>query len=653
MSGLLSGTFRDWQEIPEGVHGFTEEPVPLSVFVQDRRYLSNPRLSDEQYEAVRHIEKVYYPETCRLLTTSADPDIRTYWSTPCRMTNLLTLEWGKGAGKDHICRVGSLRIAYLLQCLPDPQAYYEMPAQDTIHLLNVASSAPQASRAFFAPLRRAVARPGNWFENQGVEVVEVRNPRDRTKARAQQPNVRALQDTIRFAHGVEAISGHSDADSQEGLNLLAGFMDEVDAFKSRAELAKLRGNQLRESSTSAESVLAMLQTSASTRFPEIYKVVRISYPRYLGSTIQQLRVRGQADIEERGETSRHYVSGPKATWEVNPRVPGKHVFAEDYREDPVMAAAKYECRPSRAVNPYFANMVAVEACLEEHPEPPLRVSYIRDGRAWKPVYGFASRLYPVMGAAYAIHADMAISRDRAGIALAHVARWDEVAAVGQDYRGREVEVREPRPVVRVDFSLAFEADISASPPLEIQIRWFRDLILELIRRGFNVRRATMDGFQSSDSLQIIETHGIETDRVSTDLSEEPWRGLRDLAYEDRLRGFKDPLLVTELAGLSKLPNGKIDHPGDGSKDVADAVACACTGAVVLGGREDPSGARAYQSPDWPQPEPADELPEGMPGMGGLAFDGELPDYVAAGVPEQVNGPGWLFADTGEAYGGSV
>ena len=652
MSGSLADTFRDWHDVPEAAHGFTEEPVPLSVFVQDSRYLANPPLSEVQYEAVRHIEKVYYPDTGRLLATSADQAIREYWSQPCRMVNLVTLEWGKGAGKDHICRVGSLRIAYLLQCLPDPQAYYEMPAQDTIHLLNVASSAPQASRAFFAPLRRAVTRPGTWFENQGVEVVEVRNPRERTRAR-QQPNVRALQDTIRFAHGVEAISGHSDADSQEGLNLLAGFMDEVDAFKSRAELAKLRGNQLRESSTSAESVLAMLQTSASTRFPEIYKVVRISYPRYLGSTIQQLRVRGQADIEERGEASRHYVSGPKATWEVNPRVPGKHVFAEDYREDPVMAAAKYECKPSRAVNPYFANMLAVEACLEEHPEPPLRVSYVRDGRAWRPSYTFAQRLYPVSGAAYAIHADMAISRDRAGVSMAHVARWDEVAAVGHDRLGREVEVREPRPSVRVDFSLAFEADISESPPREIQIRWFRALILELIRRGFNIRRATMDGFQSSDSLQIIETHGIETDRVSTDLSEEPWRALRDLAYEDRLRGFKDPLLVTELAGLSKLTNGKIDHPGDGSKDLADAVACACTGAVVLGGSEDPSGARAYASAGWPVPELPEDLPIGMPvGAHHLGFEAELPDYVSAG-PEQISGPGWLFADTGDAYGGQV
>jgi hypothetical protein len=296
-------------------------------------------------------------------------------------------------------------------------------------------------------------------------------------------------------------------------------------------------------------------------------------------------------------------------------------------------------------------MLAVEACLEEHPEPPLQVAYVRDGHAWKPAYSFARRLYPVRGAAYAIHADMAISRDRAGIALAHVARWDEVTVTGHDERGREVPVLEPRPVVRVDFSAAFEADIGAVPPREIQVRWFRDLVLELIRRGFNVRRATMDNFQSADSLQILEAHGIETDRVSTDLSEEPWRALRNLAYEDRLRGYKDELLLIELAGLSKLPNGKIDHPADGSKDVADAVACACTGAIVLGGSEDPSGVRAFVSSGWAHPEP-EEMPVGMGGLKSLAFDGELPDYDV-NVPSQVAGPGWLFADTGEAYGGQV
>ena len=41
------------------------------------------------------------------------------------------------------------------------------------------------------------------------------------------------------------------------------------------------------------------------------------------------------------------------------------------------------------------------------------------------------------------------------------------------------------------------------------------------------------------------------------------------------------------------------------------------------------------------------------GMEALAFEGELPDYLPAAGPEHVNGPGWLFSDTGDAHDGMV
>jgi hypothetical protein len=59
--------------------------------------------------------------------------------------------------------------------------------------------------------------------------------------------------------------------------------------------------------------------------------------------------------------SRQYVSGPLATWEVNPRVKGKHQFASDYRNDPNAAAAKYECKPTRAIDAYFRNPIFKQA----------------------------------------------------------------------------------------------------------------------------------------------------------------------------------------------------------------------------------------------------------------------------------------------------
>lgn len=580
-------------------HILAEEPVPLSVFVQDKEYLANPPLSTLQYHAVRAIERIYYndmypqlaahfesPRPAGTLHVGTYATWRTenYWSEQLPMKNLITLQWGKGSGKDHICRVASMRIAYLLMCLRSPQEYYGLPDQDTIHLLNVASNSQQAQQAFFMPILRAVKK--GWFKDRC------------------QPK----QNVISYAKNIESISGHSDAESQEGLNLLCGIADEIDAFKSKKEMQARRGASAREPTKSAEGILTMMRSSSATRFPEIYKQVRISYPRYLGSMIQQLTDEGKRDLETHGEDSRHYVSGPYATWEVNPRVKGREVFAADYRDDPIMARSKYECQPARAINPYFRNVAAVDACFAPRPQSPLTINYALDEDSrrpsWSPIFSFAPDFIPIRGAIYAMHADLAVNGDRAGIAMAHVAKFHEYEAVAEDAEGRISTVREMRPTVKVDFCTSFSSDTGADPPREIQIRWARQLCFELIRRGFNVRRFTFDAFESRDSMQILEQKGIEALRVSTDVSEEPWRNLRDLLYEgrvvipapERFNDIERPapfLLREELFSLTKLPNGKVDHPVDGSKDEADAACCAIFGAVELGGQEEADDARAY------------------------------------------------------------
>lgn len=591
----------------------SELPVSLTTFVQDKRYLGNPPLSDVQYEAVRYAERVYLPETYTLLGSVDDPEIALYWSAPYRMVNFLTMQWGKGSGKDHISRIASLRVAYLLLCLKSPQAYFRMPEQDTINLLNVATSSGQANRAFFTPMRRAVSRPGNWFQDisEAVEIVGKR--RDPAKP---------LMNVIKFDKNVEAVSGHSDADSQEGLNLIFGVADEVDGFKSRHELETARGRQMRESPSSAESILDMLRTSASTRFPKTYKVVRISYPRYLGSTIQKLTAEAKLDNTQKGNASRHYVSGPLCTWDVNPRVK-RDDFAEDYEKDAALAQARYECRPSRAVNPYFGNEEALRAATREVPRQPVIITeYAMDGAAWFPVYNFAPDFKPLAGAQYAIHADLSVKGDRAGVAMSHVKRWDELRIIGTGERGEDVQLTETRPFVRNDFVISFEADAGAHPVREIQLRWYRMLVLELRRRGFNIRLASADGFQSTDTMQILQAHGIETKIFSTDKTEQHWVSLRDTAYENRLEMPAREVTIIELLGLSRLPNGKIDHLGESSKDEADALACSISGALELGGAEDPDGLLAWPGgdlTDWSGPSHAfeDMMPIGFARPRGL------------------------------------
>ena len=564
---------------------FEEAPVDLDTFIQDNKFLglNSIKLSPVQFEAVRTIERIYYPELYPLMAEGFDdPALKEYWGREMPVKNLVTLQWGKGSGKDAIARFSSLRVAYLLLCMKSPQDYFGIPDYDSIHLLNIAVNAKQAMNAFFNPMREATKR--GWFKDKA-------DPK---------------QDMIEYDKHVLAISGHSDAESQEGLNIMLGVADEIDAFRAKNEMVGL-GSRAREASTSAESILKMLKGSASTRFPRTYKRVVISYPRYIGSTIQQQTDEGRASIKEFGvEKSIHFVSGPLATWEVNPRIRGKEDFAEDYRKDPDEAASMYECKPKRATDAYFRNPAIFQIAVDKA-EQPITIDYDlvdtfsettkKTVRGWEPTFTFAPDFVSVPGARYAIHADLAIRGDRAGLAMSHIERWEERVENVTDETGFITQRHTQVPVLRNDFTISFEADISAKDhdgvtpkPREIQIRWVRQLVFELIKRDFYLGLVTYDGFQSADSMQVLESHGIETDRVSTDRDPDIWKTLKDVASEARLQMPYSSLLQKELEALSRGDKGKVDHPPGGSKDEADAFACSIVGAIALGGEEDPDGA---------------------------------------------------------------
>jgi hypothetical protein len=559
---------------------FAEEPVSLEVFVRDKKFMGSPALSPVQFECVRHAERVYYPELYPIMGEHFDE----YWAQPLRMVNFINLQWGKGSGKGHVCRTISLRVAYLLLCLRSPQDYFGMPGQDSIHLLNVAMNAQQAQRAFFDPVEKLV-RTSPWFRDRAAPT----------------------RGAIVYDKNVEAISGHSEAESQEGLNLLLGVADEIDGFKSKEEV---RGNTTgRVPVNTVEGILDMMRTSSSTRFPRTFKNVRISYPRYLGSAIQRLTAQSREDIEKRGDKSRHYVSGPLPTWEVNPNfdqfervaVEGSDelvpaIYVEDYEEDAAMAKAKYECKPSKASNPFFRNEFLVRSAFTPTDRQPITVNYYKEGNSWEVSYDFSSDLKPIKGAQYAMHGDLAVTQDRAGIAMAHVVRKEEFESQTTLENGDIVSIREMRPIVKVDFVFSFESAKGERPPREIQIRWARELAYELKKRGFRIKRFTFDGFESRDSMQILEKSGVESKRVSTDRTNEPWRNLMDVMYDGRLIAQHRELLIDELLGLTILPNGKVDHPRLGSKDEADALACAVFGAVEQGGRENEAGEEAFYAP---------------------------------------------------------
>lgn len=555
---------------------FEEEPVPLDRWLADPYYIElgfTP--GPEQLNALRHVEWIYHPETWEALGW-VRPDVK--------LVNFICLKWGKGSGKDTISQVGLLRIAYLLQCLRSPQGYYGIGLHSPIHLTNIAVSAPQANNVFYSPLKELI-KASSYF-----------------KGRA---NTGATKTT--FDKGIELLSGHSDVASQEGMNLLAGVADEISEFKTKEELEKSKTQVSggRAAKQSAESIDNMIRSSGRSRFPQVHKALYLSWTRFKGDYISRLYAEGLAAQEKDlagGVRTRWWVSH-KATWEANPSK-FKSDFDDEYERDAENARGKYECNPPDAEDAFIKNKVAlglafperarnpVEHVIVEGPDPDVPGQY-----GWQAAFIFADEFQPVHGVPYAVHIDLAHTGDKAGFAMCHVS--------GKHGRDRD-EADETRLITMPEITLDLAHQFAQGPHGEIELRWARQLVFRLVERGFNIKTVTLDGYQSVDTIQMLNAALASrnpqlpaekrkvADYLSVDRNTEAYDTLKSAIYSQLFKGYRLPICgegataeeciwFREMKGLQRIGGlslrAKIDHQPYGSKDVSDAIAGATVGAL--------------------------------------------------------------------------
>ena len=561
---ILAETSADPLEMAS-VPEFDEEPVPLHVFIQDSKFLKLPPLSELQSEALLHAERIYFEPTFEVLGWR---QVRPVMEIP--------LAWGKGSGKDYVSRILLARSAYLLLCLASPQGYYGMPGSESIHMTNIATSAPQAKHVFFEPWVEML-RASRWFR-------DVMDPG---------------ANLVKFDKNILAQSGHSQSESQEGQNLLVAVLDEWAAFKTASELAVKRRLQEREPTQSAQGIYKTALSSIRSRFPLTGKLVAISFTRFRNDPIDAKVKEAVLDLELRGEASRYFPSRA-ATWEVNP-LRKRSDFDDDYESDPADARCRYECLPMASPHRYFQNLVAVRKALgvplgddldARVPDHVLGIDYVYGNDPDNPqmVPGwqveFDLSALPKHRFQCAVHFDLGISQDLAGLAMSHVEGWRTVTHTLRDpVTGVESSVEVHRPVIVTDFVIAFEQQRGDSRSglegSDIQIRWLRSLIFLLMNEGWRIRMVTGDGYQSTDMFQLLESYGVETELYSLDRKTEGYDILKNSVYSGDVTAPFHPLLFSELESLVKLSDTKIDHQAGSSKDMADAWAGSVWGALKV------------------------------------------------------------------------
>lgn len=548
---------------------FEFEPMPFGAWLKDSTMLALPPLSEIQLEAALLAERILFDATFEALG----------WPKRRRVFEI-SLAWGKGSGKDYLSRIMLSRGIYLLTCLASPQAYYGMPGSETISLTNIATAAPQAKHIFFDPWVDMLRR-SRFFR-------DIMDPK---------------ANHINFDKGILARSGHSSVESQEGMNLLMAVLDEIAGFKTAAELATKKKQMDREPAQSAEGIVKLARSSIRSRFPTTGKLIEISFTRFKNDMIDQLVKTAHLDVELRGEESQKFGSRA-ATWEVNP-LRKRSDFDEDYASDPTDAQCRYECRPVASPHRFFKNLLAVRKSMGvaltlpseeiDRQLPSVEVPQIdyywgadADNphleQQWQVRFDLTQlkrHRYPL-----ALHMDLGISHDLAGLAASHIEGFiDHKEDVTDPDTGLVTTKVSRRPRVVTDFVVVFEqikADPMANlPESDIQVRWIRQLVLELMNAGWVIGLFTADGYQSTDTFQTLESHGITTELYSLDRKTEGYDILKNLIYAGDITAPFHPLLWGELESLVKMTETKIDHQAGTSKDMADAWAGSARGAIKM------------------------------------------------------------------------
>jgi hypothetical protein len=542
----LSTKFNDFFEALQDSQ-FEETPVDVKTFVESPDFLGQPPLSTIQYDIVEAMSQIYRKEDLQMLmgTEQGDKHFAKYTK------NEIILQLGKGSGKDFVSTVACAYVVYKLLCLKDPARYYGKPAGDAIDIINVAINAEQAKNVFFKGFKSKIER-SPWFAGK------------------YDPKV----NSIGFDKSITVYSGHSERESHEGLNLFMAVLDEISGFATEVGTGNDQGK-------TADNIYKAFRGTVDSRFPDLGKVVLLSFPRYNGDFISK---RYEDVIMEKDVIERRYKfvineelpEGPdnefeivweedhitsykyprmfalkRPTWEVNPtrKIDDfKIAFLTDLGD----AMMRFLCTPTYSSDAFFKQKDKLEKCMT------LRNPIDNHKR-------FDLTFKPDPDKVYYIHADLAQVHDKCAVAIAHVERWVNVQVI-KDYE-------QVAPIVIVDAVAWWEPKIEGPVDLSEVKKW----IMNLRREGFNIGMVTFDRWQSFDIQQELKAVGMRTDTVS--VAKKHYEDLAMMIYEERIAMPMIPLLLEEMSELKIMKNNRVDHPRKKSKDLADAVCGAVFGAI--------------------------------------------------------------------------
>lgn len=467
-----------------------------------------------------------------------------------------------GIGKTTFSSIAIPYMVHWVSCLQDPQGWYQLLPGSRIAFMQMSTSEDQAKEVVFGDIFARI-KYSPWFINN-------------------LPYDEKFKNQIRFPNDIWVLPGDSAETTFEGYNILGGIVDEADSHKRTKE--KDYGEQGYDTINSRiESrfedqgliiVIGQMKKAngfAAKKYKEMRKdpfahTVRMTIWESLGwQKFTKDGVRQSFWYDSRRKEI--IPTGVAGLVKNENLIEIPNVYLPSFKNNPEKALRDLAGIPPSTEDPFISLVSKIDAARDRWIATHGEESPVKDNPS-RPEFEtwFRADNDPRKRV---VHLDLAYSSegDALGFAMGHISKLVE----------REDELK---PYITIDCIIRWKA----MPGTEIFLQDVRRIIYDLKdEHKFRIVKVTMDGFQSTDTRQQLQKKKFLVDMVSVDKSTLAYEDLRDALYEDRIefppymtyinKGDTDrvEILVQELLGLTH-SNHKVDHPTDGSKDVADAVA---------------------------------------------------------------------------------
>ena len=412
-----------------------------------------------------------------------------------------------GAGKSFKSSIIITYLVYRMLCLKNPAKFYGLATGSKICFMNMSVRESHSKKVVFGEIKTRIDQC-KWLSD--------RYPIDQ----------RVISE-LRFPKNIRIFPASSKVTAPVGYNVFGGVIDEA-----AWHLVTPRRDY-------AAELFGVLSNRIKSRFTTNGLAVLISAPRYEKDFIMRKLVEAKEDNDI---FWRH-----RKLWEAKPekyfsgrwvefkghKIPAE--FEKTALSNPEIFMRDFMAMPCGALEPFFKDWNLVKACLTEDTISDI---FIRTASAGLMI-PFADKFCGKPGRLYYIHVDLGLNKDAAGIALAHA---ETDGSIYLDYVQRVLPKKNER---------------------EIQFSDIRERIYELSDHGFKIEGVTYDGWQSIDSLQILQEKGYNCSTLSIDRTMMPYETLKEIIYTGRFHMYHDSILLQELSELEIINGKKVDHPDMG------------------------------------------------------------------------------------------